>query len=140
MMWDFYWWKTNNFNAYILCSKILTKRQTALNHYNCINQSDSIIQCSRLGCSEWVLKFVLNCHMNQKHEIDKIFFKVFKRSFLPDASENPAEKEKVQKTSFDNDTASVAHESPLDQYDHKSNIKLDQVTPLDLNINQEQQQ
>ena len=45
--------------------------------------------------------------------------------------------------SFDNDTASVAHVSPLDQYDHKSNIKLEQsdnqVTPLDLSIKQEQQ-
>ena len=28
--------------------------------------------------------------------------------------------------SFGNDTASVAHVSPLDQYDHKSNIKLEQ--------------
>ena len=72
--------------------------------------------------------------MNQKHGIDNSFFKVFKRSFLPDASENPARKEKVQKTSFDNDTASVVHASPWDQYDNKSNINLeqsdDQVTPL----------
>ena len=29
--------------------------------------------------------------------------------------------------SFDNDTASVAHVSPLDQYDHKSNIKLEKI-------------
>ena len=84
----------------LACSKILAKKQRALSHYkkyhsSCINQLDSIIQCPRSGCSQWILKSVFNCHMNQKHEIDNIFFKVFKRSVLPDASENPAKKEKV---------------------------------------------
>ena len=132
----------------LACSKILARKQSALNHYkkyhsSCINQLDSIIQCPRSGCSEWILKSVLNCHMNQKHEIGNIFFKVFKRSFLQDASDNLVNKEKVQKTSFGNDTASMAHASQWDQYDHKRNIKLeqsgDQVTALDLSIKQEQQ-
>ena len=114
----------------LACCAILASKKTALNHYkkyqsSCINQSDSKIQHPRSGCSEWVLKSVLICHLNQKPEMDNTFFKVFKRSFLTDASENPDRKEEVQKTSFDNDTASVAHASPLDQYDHKSNIKLE---------------
>ena len=97
----------------LACSANLATKRTALNHYekyhsSCINQVDSIIQCPRSGCSQSFLKSVLHCHMNQKHGIDNIFFKAFKRSFLPNAPENPATIENVQ---IDNDTASVADAS-----------------------------
>ena len=89
-------------------------------------------------CSQWILKSVLNCHMNQKHEIDIVFFKVFKRSFLPDASENPAKKEKVPISSF---AKVMVPASMWDQDYYENNIKLEQSDDLeaseDLNIKQE---
>ena len=74
----------------LACSRSLKTKWTALNHYNKyhssgINQEDSIIQCPKLGCSQQFLKSVLHCHMNRKHGIDNTFFKVCKRSFLPNA-------------------------------------------------------
>ena len=72
------------------CSATLSGRKTAVYHYNYFhsnsaNDLDCMIKCQI--CDQEILKSVLNCHMNQKHGIDNIFFKIFKGNFLPDASE-----------------------------------------------------
>ena len=126
----------------LACSKILSRKQTAVHHYKKLhisstNQVDYKIQCPR--CSQEIAKSALNSHMNQKHGIEN-FRQFYKRSFLPDASENPAKREKVPKTAFENDMVLVPK---LDQ-NYYNNIKLeqsdDQEVSEDLNIKQEQQE
>ena len=126
----------------LACSKILSRKQTAVDHYkkqhtSSTNQFEYKIQCPR--CSQEIAKSALNSHMNQKHGIEN-FRQGFKRSFLPDASENPAKKEKVPVSSFAKDMVLA---SMWDQdYYRNNNIKLeqsdDQEASEDLNIKLEQ--
>jgi hypothetical protein len=72
-----------------------------------------------------------------------MFGQGFKRSFLPDASENPAKKEKVPISSFAKDMV-LASTSMWDQdYYETNNIKIeqsdDQEAIENLNIKQEEQ-
>ena len=94
--------------------------------------------------------------MNQKHGIEN-FRQGFERSFLPDASENPAKKEKVPISSFAKDMVlasmwdqnyyknnNIKHEQSDDQEASEDlNIKLEQSdkqeASKDLNIKEEQE-
>ena len=77
----------------LACSKILSRKQTAVDHYKKLhtsstNQFEYKIQCPR--CSQEIAKSALNSHMNQKHGIEN-FRQGFERSFLPDAMESVQE-------------------------------------------------
>ena len=70
----------------LACSLTFISKRTAVYHYNhfhskSANELDCMIKCHM--CYQEILKSALNCHMNQKHGIDNIFFKIFKKS-LPD--------------------------------------------------------
>lgn len=57
----------------LACSKILSRKQTAVDHYKKLhtsstNQFEYKIQCPR--CSQEIAKSALNSHMNQKHGIE----------------------------------------------------------------------
>ena len=104
-------------------------------HISSTNQVDYKIQCPR--CSQEIAKSALNSHMSQKHGIEN-FRQFYKRSFLPVASEDPAKREKVPKTPFENDMVLV----PMLDQDYYDNIKLeqsdDQEVSEDLNTKLEQ--